>query len=125
MANNTELELYPDEKNQIISAWAAIQRKYAGMEDTQQNLATMAKEAQDRFRDLGFHVVVDVSGLDVADDGTLVRTPTISIESRVVPEVFGHDHERHAVEIQEGFADGVPGALTPDGKLIDRTGKPL
>lgn len=116
----SDVELYPDERNKIISAWAEIQRKYMSRENTRQNLISLAEEAEGRFRELGFRVVVDISNLEVTDRNEVIYSPIISIEGRVTPEVFGHDHEKHAVQIQDGLYDGKAGTVTPDGKLKER-----
>lgn len=116
----SDIELYPAERLQLIEAWAALQRKYSNFESSKENLMAFATEAENRCRDLGFKVAVDISNLEMSESGELYVSPIISIEGRVTPEEYGHDHERHAVEVQDGMTDGVEGSLTPDGKLTQR-----
>lgn len=116
----SNLELLPDERNKCTIAWAELQRKYGQKESNKQNLVAFAEEAENRFKELGFKVIVDISNLEVNEQGEVFISPIISIEERIVPEIFGHDHEKHAVQIQDGLADGIAGTVTPDGKLKQR-----
>jgi hypothetical protein len=113
-----DLEIYPDEKNRIVSAWAAIQTKWIGKPDSHENMVAMATEAENRFKELGFKVIVDISNIEMGDDGNVYFSPVISIEDRIVRE-DGHDFERHSWEVQKGFEDGIPGSISGDGKLTE------
>ena len=114
-----DLEIYPDEKNRIVSAWSAIQAKYGTRVASHENLVAMANEAENRFRDeLGLKVIVDISNIEISDDGEPYLSPVISIEDRVVSE-DGHDFERHSWEVQHGFEDGVEGSVSGDGKMSE------
>lgn len=114
---STDVQLYPDERNKIVSAWAAIQARYGGLEATSDNLVRMANETEQRMKELGFRVIVDISNMEVADDGELYHSPVIQIEGRIENETYGHDHERHAFEVQRGYEDGVEGAIKATAKL--------
>lgn len=117
MAEN-ELDLYPEERNKIVEVWSIVQKKYGGRPADSSNLLAMANEAEQRMREIGFHVVIDTSNFEVGDDGQTYRSPIISIESRVNAEdAEGHDHERHSAEVQSGFLDGKVGTLKADGTL--------
>jgi hypothetical protein len=118
-----DLEIYPDEKNRIVSAWAAIQTKWIGKPDTHENMVAMATEAENRFRELGFKVIVDISNIEMGDDGNAYLSPVISIEDRIVGENSGHDFDRHAFEVQHGYEDGVEGKVNANGKISEIMGR--
>lgn len=115
-----QLELYPNEKNAIISTWAAIQKKFVGKMNDASTLLEMVNETEAKFKGLGFIVWVDVANQVMADDGKMYASPIIEIVRRVVEEE-GHDFERHAAEVKAGFEDGVPGVIKEDGRLVDPT----
>lgn len=71
--------------------WGDIQRKYGHRPDTRENLMSMASEAEDRFREIGLDVVVDV----------ISPQPSIQVIGRIDPM----DHERQHFEAQKGVAD--------------------
>ena len=57
----SELELYPDEMNRITLVWAEIQREFIGRSDDLRTLFDLKKRAEDKFREIGFLVEVDIA----------------------------------------------------------------
>jgi hypothetical protein len=112
---DSDLELYPSEKNGAVILWADLQRKYGEKPNTKENLIQFANEAEDRFkRECGLVVEVDVSNMEQANNGDLVPSPIINILDRIEKQDF--DFERAQFETRQGYADGRPGVITEDGR---------
>lgn len=118
----TEIELYPEEQNRIVSTLTALQRKWMGKPDTVENLRAMTSEAEQRLEEQGFKAIVSFDRLGLGGDGNYYRAPEVTVVDRIKVE-SGHDHERHAWEVQTGLLDGRTGVLGPDGKLKDPSRK--
>lgn len=113
------IEIYPEERNKLVSIWAALQQKWMGKPDDLLTLTSFANEAQDKIRnEVGLIVSIDIGNKELMDDGTLVTSPVVSVIGRVEAEKE-HDHERHAFEVQSGAYDGREGVMGKDGKLKD------
>lgn len=112
---DSELELYPSERNDAVILWADLQRKYGEKSNTKENLIQLANEAEDRFKkEIGLLVEVDVSNMEQANNGDLVLSPIINILDRVEKQDF--DFERAQFEHKQGYFDGKPGVITEDGR---------
>ena len=118
-----DLELYPDERNRIVSAWTAVQTKYIGKPASHDNMISLANEAEKRFAELGFKVIVDISNIEMGDDGNPYLSPIISVEDRIVGENSGHDFDRHSFEVQHGYEDGIEGKVNANGKMSEILGR--
>ncbi len=57
---------------------------------------------------------IDVGNMELDEQGELISSPIIELIGRCKPEE-GHDHERHAAEVQAGYSDGQPGRILKDG----------
>lgn len=114
----SELELYPDEMNRITLVWAEIQNEFIGRSDDLRTLFDLKKRVEDKFREIGFLVEVDIANQELGDDGYLYTSPVIHLYGRVVGEE-SHDHEKHAREVQAGLEDGIAGTVREDGSLGD------
>lgn len=115
------LELYPDERNRLVLICTAVSRKFIGRMNTLENLVALANEIEDRCREeLSLEVVCDPMNEELAEDGkTLYFSPSVTPIQRLTPEPF--DFARARYETQQGFDDGVPGAITEDGRWIEPT----
>lgn len=115
------LELYPHERNGIMLILAAVSRKYTGKPSTKENLIALAREVEGRCEDeLGLDVLCDPTNVELAADGrTTYISPVATPVSRLTPEPF--DFARARYETQQGFDDGVPGAITEDGRWTEPT----
>jgi hypothetical protein len=113
------IELYPDEENSLRLIWAELSKRYVGQPDSKDVLIRFATECENRLKEIGLLANIDISNMEALDDGTFIVSPLVEVYGRVVQEIAGHDHERHAFEVKHGYADGVVGTVTPDGRLID------
>lgn len=120
--SDAEIELYPDEQNRVIEVLTALQRRWTGKPDIAENLRAMSSEAEQRLESIGFKAIVSFENYGIAPDGNYYRTPEVTVVGRVKPEAE-HDYERHAFEVQSGFADGKVGVMGPGGKLKDPSRK--
>lgn len=113
------LELYPDEINKLQIIIAGVNRKFVGKMNTAENMTAIFTEIEGRCRDeLNLEVVCDVSPMELANDGrTMYSSPVVTPIKRLIPEMF--DFARARYETQQGFADGVPGKITEDGRWVD------
>lgn len=113
------LELYPDERNKLTLIVTSVSRKFSGKSNTLENLVALGNEVEGRCRDeLNLVVVCDVSNMELAPDGkTLYSSPITTPIERLTPEVF--DFARARYETQQGFDDGVPGAIKEDGSWVE------
>ncbi len=110
-------QLYPSEEQLIASHWQAIQEKFMGMPDTKQNLHQMAREAEARFKEAGFIVEIDLANMEFVGSEYVV-SPVITVIDRIKKEK-GHDHEKHAGEVQMGLQDGRAFGLNEQGKAVE------
>jgi len=115
------LELYPHERNGIMIIIAAVSRKYTGKPATKENLIAMAREVEGRCEDeLNLDVICDPTNVELAADGVTTYIAPLAIPiGRKIPEMF--DFARARYETQQGFDDGVPGAITEDGRWVEPT----
>jgi len=115
------LELYPHEQNGIKLILAAVSRKFTGKPATKENLIALAREVEGRCEEeLNLDVVCDPTNIDLMPDGkTTYISPIATPLSRLTPEPF--DFARARYETQQGFVDGVPGAITEDGRWVEPT----
>ena len=112
------LELYPDEKNRLVSIVTAVSRKFLGLQNTQLNMISLGNEVEGRCRDeLNLEVVCDISNMELDDNGKPYSSPVVIPIRRLVPEAF--DFARAQYETQQGFDDGVPGAIREDGSWTE------
>ena len=92
------IELYKDEREQILKLAYQIMDKYKHRTANSANLEELAKEAQGRFAELGFIVNVDVTPALVG-----IGPPDIAVVGRVNPQE--PDHERIAKEVRQQYKD--------------------
>lgn len=113
------LELYPDERNKLMLIVTAVSRKFQGKMATVENLVALANEVEDRCREeINLEVICDPSNIKLANDGrTTYISPTATPIQRLVPEAF--DFARAKYETQQGFDDGVVGAIREDGSWTE------
>lgn len=112
------LELYPDEMNKLKLIMARVSRKYLGLPNTLQNMASYQKEIVGRCRDeINLEVDFDAANMEMGDDGKMYSSPILTPIKRLTPEVF--DFARARYETQQGFVDGNPGVITEDGRWVE------
>lgn len=112
------LELYPDEVNRLKLICIEVNRKFIGKYNTLENMLAYGREVEGRCKDeLGLVVDCDISAMKMGDDGEWYSCPEVMPIRRINPEAF--DHEKAKREIQSGFADGVPGVITEDGRFVE------
>lgn len=112
-----EFQLYPSEEQLIASHWEQIQKKWMGRPDTKENLHAMANETENRMKEIGFLVEVDIANMEFVGDQYLA-SPVIYIVGRVKNEK-GHDHEKHAHEVQSGLQDGKAYGVDEHGRVVE------
>ncbi len=77
----SDLDLYPDEANQIKLIWAELQRRFSGKADTRENLLAMATEAENRFREVGFELNIDLGNMELEDSVVpKLHVPEVNVE---------------------------------------------
>lgn len=120
-ADSPEIELYAEERANMMILWAAMQRKYGEKRATPENMRMMKREVEDRFKsEIGLLVSMDEGNIVPTGDGEdFVVSPIIQVMGRVVEKPF--DFEKAARETQLGHYDGVEGTVTQDGRIVEPT----
>lgn len=115
-------ELYPTEKNALISIQAAVTRDLAfknlGSEAAMQR--AFVEQFTNRCAEIGFAVKVTGWEPDCSDepnDFNLYWKPTVEIYDRI-DKIDQIDHDRMKAEITSGEADGVKGVIDPNTGLM-------
>jgi hypothetical protein len=100
---------------------AAVSGKFTGKMSTADNLVALSNEVEGRCRgELKLEVICDLTNYELAEDGKTAYLSPVAIPiSRLTPEAF--DFARARFETQQGFDDGVPGAITEDGRWVEPT----
>lgn len=112
------LELYPDEINKLKLITAAVSRKFTGKPATIERLVALAAEIEDRCREeMNLDVICDPTAFELDGNNNAYIAPTVAPIQRLVPEAF--DFARAKYETQQGFSDGVVGAIREDGSWTE------
>src|SRR5688572_27549340 len=97
---------------------AAVSRKYTGKSASKENLIALAREVEGRCEDeLNLDVLCDPTNVALDGNGNPYISPVATPIARLTPEAF--DFARARYETQQGFDDGVPGAITEDGRWVE------
>ena len=119
-------DLYPTERNAVISITAALQRElgFRRFDSAEVMKETFEKQAKNRMAEIGLIVSVqwDPTVSDDEDDMNLYWAPRVIVEDRI--EKIGEiDHDRYRHEVVSGEADGKPGYIREDGSRHDEPKK--
>jgi hypothetical protein len=115
-------DLYPTERNALISIQAAVTRellfKNLGSEDAMRR--KFVEQMTNRCAEIGLAIRVtgwEPDCTDDPDDMTLIWKPTVEVYDRIdhIDEI---DHDRMRAEITSGEADGKPGFIDPNTGLM-------
>lgn len=80
---------------------------------TEEDLLNWAKEAINRYREIGLVAFVDALNVEVDEDDNAYLSPIVAITGRLEDSEFDFDQAQH--ETQHGLADGVEGRINEKG----------
>jgi len=125
-----EEELGKDEpielmESELMGVWrllTELQYKYANRPGTFANLTSLRNEADEKFHELGFQVVVDwvLPGLSQAFGMNAPEPPTITIVGRIDGSVYNPEQNRYetGAGVADAYYDAKRKTLPNKGKLI-------
>lgn len=115
-------DLYPTEKNALISIQAAVTRDLAfknlGSEQAMQT--AFVEQMTNRCAEIGLAVRVtgwEPTVSDEPNDNNLYWQPTVEVYDRI-EKIDQIDHDRMKAEITSGEADGKAGYIDPNTGLM-------
>jgi len=122
MGKDEPIELMESELMGVWRLLTELQYKYANRPGTFANLTSLRNEADEKFHELGFQVVVDwvMPGLMQANGKNAPEPPTITIVGRTNGSVYNPEQNRYetGAGVADAYYDAKRATMPNKGKLI-------